>query len=43
MTYFIMLIVPYLFGAALIAMGLRVSPYLVTIGLILILASWIFG
>jgi len=43
MTYFIYITLPLIMGAALIAAWLRVLPYLAIIGLLIFIATWLFG
>jgi hypothetical protein len=43
MTYFAIILLPYIMGAGLIALGLRVSPYFFAFGVLIFAASWIFG
>jgi len=43
MTFFFLTFLPYLVGIGLLGLMLRVSPYLVVIGLGIITASWLFG
>jgi len=43
MTFFFLTFLPYLVGIGLLGLVLRVSPYLLIIGLSIITASWMFG
>lgn len=43
MTYFLYISLPILMGIALVASWLRVMPYLAVIGLIIFIATWMFG
>jgi hypothetical protein len=43
MTYFFLVTVPLLMGAALIGAWLRISPFLIAIIVLLLGTTWLFG
>jgi hypothetical protein len=43
MTYFVIVTVPLLLGAALIGAWLRISPFLIAIIVLLLGTTWLFG
>ncbi|MFZ2619421.1 MAG: hypothetical protein WAX89_00935 [Alphaproteobacteria bacterium] len=46
MTFFVLLILPYVFGMSLLMMvlsSLKYVPYIVAIGLVIILLAWVLG
>lgn len=43
MTYFAIVLLPYLVGAGMIGLGLRVSPYFFAFGILIFAATWVFG
>lgn len=43
MTYFLLICAPAIMGAGLIALGLRTSPLLIALGIMLFATTWLFG
>lgn len=43
MTYFFIVTVPLLMGAALIGAWLRISPFLIAVIVLLLGTTWLFG
>ena len=43
MTYFALILLPYLVGGGLVALGLKVSPYFFVFGVMVFAATWVFG
>jgi len=43
MTYFLYVTLPLLIGVAVVASWMRVLPYLAVAGLIIFIATWMFG
>lgn len=43
MTYFVIVTVPLMLGAALIGAWLRISPFIIAIIVLLLGTTWLFG
>ncbi|MFZ2587027.1 MAG: hypothetical protein WAZ18_02715 [Alphaproteobacteria bacterium] len=43
MTYFLLISLPLMMGAALIGAWFKISPYILAVILILLGATWLFG
>ena len=43
MTYFVIVTVPLLLGAALVGAWLRISPFLIAVIVLLLGTTWLFG
>lgn len=43
MTYFVIVTVPLLLGAALVGAWLRISPFIIAIIVLLLGTTWLFG
>lgn len=43
MTYFLIIVAPAIMGMGLIWLGLRISPLIIALGVMLLATTWLFG